>query len=218
MMSLMMIHGLKSTKDVVVFGCRFPKRVAPKTFPLDHCCIIQKVYIYIYICCIHIAQDDSTCEPNCGDADGLEELPTSSSSAVSPASEVSSSVSANSKLSRLISQLQGLTIPKDDGDSSSPEKSSESKGPSSPVVVDLTTTSTDDEIKGCDTHGPAEVRTSAKQRLAEFFRRRKAEKAAEGNHTKTDVPESSHPKAPISMVGGLETSKKNDYVLPDYVP
>lgn len=49
MMSLMMIHGLKSTKDVVVFGCRFPKRVAPKTFPLDHCCIIQKVYIYIYM-------------------------------------------------------------------------------------------------------------------------------------------------------------------------
>ena len=145
-------------------------------------------------------------------------MPTSSSSAVSPASEVSSSVSANSKLSRLISQLQSLTIPKDDGDSSSPEKSSESKGPSSPVVVDLTTTPVDDEIKGCDPPSPAEVRTSARQRLAEFFKRRKAEKAAGDTNTKTDVPESSHPKAPISTVSGSEIPKKNDYVLPDYAP
>lgn len=118
----------------------------------------------------------------------------------------------------MISQLQSLTIPKDDGDSSSPEKSSESKGPSSPVVVDLTTTPVDDEIKGCDPPSPAEVRTSARQRLAEFFKRRKAEKAAGDTNTKTDVPESSHPKAPISTVSGSEIPKKNDYVLPDYAP
>lgn len=117
----------------------------------------------------------------------------------------------------MISQLQSLTIPKDDGDTSSPEKSSESKGPSSPVVVDLTTTPVDDEIKGCDPPSPAE-KTSARQRLAEFFKRRKAEKAAGDTNTKTDVPESSHPKAPISTVGGSEIPKKNDYVLPDYAP
>ncbi len=121
-------------------------------------------------------------------------------------------VSANSKLSRLISQLQSFTIPKDDGDGSSPEKCSESMVPSSPVVVDLTTLG-DDEIEGCDTPGPAEIR---RQRLAEFFKRRKAEKAT-GVKNPKNVPESS-PKAPSSTVGGLEIAKKNDYVLPEYVP
>ena len=90
-------------------------------------------------------------------------------------------------------------------------------GPSSLVVVDLTTTPRDDEIEGCDTPGPAEIR---RQRLAEFYKRRKAEKATgvkETKKKKKDVPEPSL-KAPSSTVGGLEIAEKNDYVLLDYVP
>ena len=56
-----------------------------------------------------------------------------------------------------------------------------------------------------------------RQRLAEFFKRRKAEKATGVKNPKNDVPESS-PKAPSSTVGGLEIAKKNDYVLLEYVP
>ena len=78
-------------------------------------------------------------------------------------------------------------------------------GPSSPVVVDLTTTPRDDEIEGCDTPGPAEIR---RQRLAEFYKRRKAEKATGVKETKKKIKKMfpnplSKPPAPRLVVWRL---------------